>query len=56
MLFLDYNNNMKEIFTYKISNGKCPYDDWFYELDKSTQTEDIKMAKKYLDDLIERNK
>ena len=115
VLFLDYNNNMKEILIYKTSNGKCPYDDWFYKLDKitqvwiekrlerveegnygdfkkldseiselrftfgsgyriyfteandiivillcagdkGTQTEDIKMAKRYLRDLIERNK
>ncbi len=37
VLFLDYNNNMKEILIYKTSNGKCPYDDWFYKLDKITQ-------------------
>ncbi len=114
MLFLDYNVNMKQILTYKTSTGKCPYEDWFYKLDKttqariekrlerveegnygdfkkldsdiselrfnfgsgyriyfseaeniivillcagdkSTQTEDIKKAKKYLNDLIERN-
>lgn len=106
---------MKEILTYKTLMGKCPFDDWFYKLDKanqariekrfervkegnlgdfkkldsniselrftygsgyriyyteindiiiillsagdkSTQTEDIKKAKKYLNDLIERNK
>ena len=106
---------MKQILVYKTSNGKCPYDDWFYRLDKtmqariekrlerveegnygdfkkldsdiselrfafgsgyriyftetdniiiillcagdkSTQKDDIKKAKKYLEDLIERNK
>ena len=106
---------MKEILTYKTSTGKCPYETWFYKLDKNTQariekrlerveegnygdfkkldndiselrftfgsgyriyfteanniiiillcagdkssqTEDIKHAKKYLKDLIERNK
>lgn len=106
---------MKEIIAYKTLTGKCPYDDWFYKLDKSiqarvekrlerveegnygdykkldeniselrfkfgagyriyfaesndiivillcagdksTQTEDIKKAKMYLDDLIERTK
>ena len=106
---------MKQILVYKTSNGKCPYDDWFYKLDKavqariekrlerveegnygdfkkldsdiselrfafgsgyriyftetdniiiillcagdkSTQKDDIKKAKKYLEDLIERNK
>ena len=106
---------MKEILTYKTSTGKCPFDDWFYKLDKtaqawiekrlerveegnygdfkkpdndiselrlafgsgnriyftesnniiiillcagdkSTQTEDIKKARKYLKDLFERNK
>ena len=106
---------MKKILAYKTSTGKCPYDDWFYNLDKavqariekrlerveegnygdfkkldsdiselrftfgsgyriyftevndiiiillcagdkSSQTEDIKKAKKYLNDLIERNK
>ena len=115
MLFLDYNINMKQIFTYKTATGKCPYEEWFYKLDKTTQvriekrlerveednygdfkkldsdiselrfnfgcgyriyfaetndiivillcagdksmqTEDIKKAKKYLKDLIERNK
>ena len=115
MLFLDYNIYMKNILVYKTSTGKCPYEDWFYNLDKptqariekrlerveegnygdfkkldsdiselrftfgsgyriyftetndiiiillcagdkSTQTEDIKKAKKYLKDLIERNK
>ena len=106
---------MKEILTYKTITGKCPFDDQFYKLDKttqariekrlerveegnygdfkridndiselrftfgsgyriyfteandiiiillcagdkSTQTEDIQKAKKYLEDLIERNK
>ena len=28
---------MKRIFVYKTSTGKCPYDDWFYELDKTAQ-------------------
>lgn len=37
MLFLDYNISMKNILTYKTSKGKCPYDEWFYKLDKSTQ-------------------
>lgn len=37
MLFLDYNMYMKQIYTYKTSSGKCPYDDWFYKLDKNTQ-------------------
>ena len=115
MLFLDYNINMKEIYTYKTSTGKCPFEEWFYKLDKtaqarvekrlerveegnygdfkkldsdifelrftfgsgyriyfteskniivillcagdkSTQKDDIKHAKEYLNDLIERNK
>ena len=115
LLSLDYNINMKQILVYKTSSGKCPYDDWFYRLDKtmqariekrlerveegnygdfkkldsdiselrfafgsgyriyfteadniviillcagdkSTQKDDIKKAKKYLEDLIERNK
>lgn len=106
---------MKQILAYKTSKGKCPYDEWFYKLDKvmqariekrlerleegnygdfkkldkdiselrfafgsgyriyfaeanniiiillcagdkSTQTDDIKKAKQYLNDLIERNK
>ncbi len=106
---------MKEILTYKTISGKCPYEEWFYKLDKttqariekrierieegnygdfkkisneifelrfnfgsgyriyfteandiivillcagdkSTQLEDIKKAKKYLQDLVERNK
>ena len=106
---------MKQILTYKTSTGKCPFDEWFYKLDKtaqariekrlerveegnygdfkkidndiselrftfgsgyriyftetndiivillcagdkSTQPNDIKKAKKYLTDLIERNK
>ena len=106
---------MKEIVAYKSSTGKCPYDEWFYKLDKtvqariekrlerveegnfgdckkldeniselrfkfgagyriyfaesnnviiillcagdkSSQTEDIKKAKRYLEDLIERTK
>ena len=106
---------MKKILAYKTSTGKCPYDDWFYNLDKavqariekrlerveegnygdfkkldsdiselrftfgsgyriyftevndiiiillcagdkSSQAEDIRKAKKYLNDLIERNK
>ena len=106
---------MKEIITYKTSTGKCPFDEWFYKLDKtnqariekrlerlqednfgdfkkldsdiselrftfgsgyriyfteanniivillcvgdkSSQQDDIKKAKKYLKDLIERNK
>ena len=37
MLFLDYNDYMKEILTYRTSTGKCPYDEWFYKLDKSIQ-------------------
>ena len=37
MWFLDYNVSMKEILTYKTSSGKCPFDEWFYKLDKSTQ-------------------
>lgn len=28
---------MKEILTYKTSTGKCPFDEWFYKLDKTTQ-------------------
>lgn len=28
---------MKEILTYKTSSGKCPFDEWFCKLDKSTQ-------------------
>ncbi len=106
---------MKQILTYKTSTGKCPFDEWFCKLDKSsqariekrferieegnfgdfkrldsdiselrfafgsgyriyfaeaddiiiillcagnksTQSNDIKKAKKYLQDLIERNK
>ena len=106
---------MKQILTYKTSTGKCPFDEWFCKLDKSsqariekrlerveegnygdckkldsdiselrfafgcgyriyfaeaddiiiillcagdksTQTNDIKKAKRYLKDLIERNK
>lgn len=106
---------MKQILTYKTSTGKCPFDTWFYKLDKKfqariekrlerveegnygdykklddeiselrfnfgsgyriyfaeandiivillcagdkhTQTADIQKAKKYLNDLIERNK
>ena len=37
MSSLDYNINMKEILTYKTSKGKCPFDEWFYKLDKTTQ-------------------
>ncbi len=106
---------MKEILYYKTATDKCPYDNWFYKLDKTSQariekrlerveegnygdfkklnddlselrftfgggyriyfteindiiiillcagnknsqSDDIKKAKKYLDDLIERNK
>lgn len=28
---------MKQIFTYKLENGKCPYDIWFSKLDKANQ-------------------
>lgn len=28
---------MKEIVAYKTSTGKCPYDEWFYKLDKTIQ-------------------
>lgn len=28
---------MKEILVYKTSSGKCPYDEWFYKLDKTFQ-------------------
>ena len=28
---------MKDILTYKTSTGRCPYDDWFYKLDKAIQ-------------------
>ncbi len=28
---------MKEILTYKTSTDKCPFDDWFYKIDKTTQ-------------------
>jgi putative addiction module killer protein len=37
MWFLDYNNSMKQIVTYKTFTGKCPYEEWFYKLDKATQ-------------------
>lgn len=32
---LDYNNNMKEILTYKTEDGKCPFDIWMNSLDNS---------------------
>lgn len=28
---------MKQILTYKTSTGKCPFDEWFCKLDKSSQ-------------------
>lgn len=28
---------MKQILVYKTSSGKCPYDTWFYKLDKANQ-------------------
>ena len=28
---------MKEIVAYKTSTDKCPYDEWFYKLDKTIQ-------------------
>ena len=28
---------MKQILTYKTVNNKCPYEEWFYKLDKATQ-------------------
>ena len=115
VLSIDYNIIMKQILVYKTESGKCPYDEWFYKLnktmqariekrierveegnygdfkkidadiselrftfgsgyriyfteandiivillcagDKSTQKDDIKKAKRYLKDLIERNK
>lgn len=28
---------MRKIFIYKTATGKCPYQEWFYKLDKSTQ-------------------
>lgn len=34
MWSLDYNVNMKEILTYKTSDGKCPFQEWFDKLDK----------------------
>ena len=37
MLSLDYNINMKQILVYKTESGKCPYEDWFYTLDKTVQ-------------------
>jgi len=32
-----YNVNMKEIIYYKTIEGKCPYQKWFFKLDKSIQ-------------------
>lgn len=26
---------MKQVLAYKTANGKCPYEDWFYTLDKT---------------------
>ena len=28
---------MKELLTYKTLSGKCPFDEWFYKLDKTIQ-------------------
>jgi putative addiction module killer protein len=42
---------MKEILTYKTNSGKCPFDTWFYELDKTTQVR----IEKRLERLIEGN-
>ena len=47
---------MKQIFTYKLENGKCPYDIWFSKLDKANQVRIyIQKAKMYLKELNERN-
>lgn len=37
MSVVAYNVNMKEILYYTKENGKCPYNDWFINLDIQTQ-------------------
>lgn len=35
LLFLDYNDFMKEIEAFKLNNGKIPFEDWLCGLDTS---------------------
>ena len=43
---LPCNNNMKEISYYYTADNKCPYLDWFNELDVSMQVRVNKRVKK----------
>ncbi len=40
---------MKQIYVYRTSTGKCPYDDWFYGLDKTTQARIEKRLERVLE-------
>lgn len=35
MYVVAYNNNMKQIIYYKTKSGKCPYLDWYNNLDNN---------------------
>ena len=37
VLFLSCNIVIKNILVYKTSAGKCPFEEWFYKLDKTAQ-------------------
>lgn len=48
---------MKEILTYKTISGKCPYEEWFYKLDKTTQArieKGLKELKKVIMEILKK--
>lgn len=50
MWSLDYNRSMKEILTYKTSDGKCPFQEWFDKLDKTIKARVIKRIERIEED------